>query len=234
MIIIRKSEERGHASLGWLDSYHTFSFASYHDPAHMNFYCLRVINEDRLEATGGFAPHHHRDMEIITYVLSGELAHKDSMGNQKSILPGEVQTMSAGTGVTHSEFNNVSSPTHLLQIWITPDRRGHEPSYAQKNFSKAISENFLTLAVSPTGTEGSLIIHQNAKLFIGHLRVLEKNSYALQDKRVGWVQVLKGSLELNNFKLSAGDGAGISNEAILNVKAHSDCEFLLFDLPEAT
>lgn len=230
MIEIRKATERGHFNHGWLDTYHTFSFGEYYDTRYMNFSCLRVINEDKIQEGGGFPPHPHRDMEIITYVISGELAHKDSMGNQRSILPGEFQRMSAGTGVVHSEFNNFNGTTHLLQVWITPDRSSYVPSYEQKRFVGENKSDFLTLVVSPLGERNSLKINQNVKLFLGTL-TSEVKTYALQSNRSAWLQVVKGNLELNNLPLSAGDGAGIRNEVILNFKTNSFCEFLLFDLP---
>ena len=231
MIKVRESQDRGHANHGWLDSYHTFSFGSYYDLDNISFRCLRVINEDRIEGGAGFPSHPHSDMEILTYVVSGELSHKDSMGNQETIKPGEIQRMSAGTGVVHSEFSSSENVTHLLQIWIISDKRGYSPSYQQKDFSKQCDKNCLTLAVSPDGHSDSLTIHQNMQLFIGHLLPYEKRTYAFQDKRYGWIQVVKGKMEINNTIVHAGDGVEISDEILIEMKGIDTSEFLLFDLP---
>ncbi len=225
MIRIRKAEERGHFDHGWLDTYHTFSFADYYDPEFMGFRALRVINEDRVEPGRGFGTHSHRDMEIITYVLDGELEHRDNMGTGSVIRPGEVQRMSAGTGVLHSEVNpSRSNPVHLLQIWILPDRRGIKPEYEQKTFP---NNGKLRLVASPDGAEGSLKIHQDAKLFAGN--VSDPIQYDLQPGRYGWLQVARGIVEANGQKLSAGDGAAIEDERTLSLRGHN-AEVLLFDL----
>jgi quercetin 2,3-dioxygenase len=229
MINIRKAEDRGHFNHGWLDTYHTFSFADYYDPEQMGFRALRVINDDRVEPGIGFGTHPHRDMEIITYVLDGELAHKDSMGNGSIIRPGEVQRMSAGTGVRHSEMN--PSPAqwlHLLQIWIVPDRTGITPSYEQKMFEPAERQGRLRLVASPDGADGSVTIHQDVRLYASLLDG-EEVSHALDKGRHAWLHVARGNAVVNGIELKAGDGAAISDEQSLTIKGDG-AEVLLFDL----
>lgn len=231
MVTIRKSAERGHANHGWLDSYHTFSFANYYDPAYMGFRHLRVINEDRVEAGQGFGTHPHRDMEIITYIIEGALEHKDSMGNREVIRAGEVQVMSAGTGITHSEYNPSSTePVHLLQIWILPDQAGIKPRYDQKMYSEDEKRDRLRLIASPEGREDSVVIHQNVNLYASLLQQGQKIEYSLSPDRHGWLQVVKGAITLNGQALTTGDGAAISHETQLAIAAEENSEFLLFDL----
>jgi redox-sensitive bicupin YhaK (pirin superfamily) len=231
MIQIRKSEERGHADHGWLKSYHTFSFADYYEPEFMGFRALRVINEDWVSGGEGFPPHPHRDMEIITYILSGELEHKDSMGNGSVIRPGDVQRMSAGTGVKHSEFNHSKDKTvHLLQIWITPAETGIKPGYEEKKFSLEERKNRLKLVASPNSQDGSVLIHQDAKLYASVLEAGKEVSYDLDPKRFAWIQVAEGEIEVNGKKLSAGDAAAVGEERKLTLSGKKNAEFLLFDL----
>jgi len=230
MITIRKAEDRGHFNHGWLDTFHTFSFADYHDPHHMGFRTLRVINDDRVEPGVGFGTHPHRDMEIITYVLEGELAHKDSMGNGSIIRPGEVQRMSAGTGVRHSEMN--PSPAqwlHLLQIWILPDKAGITPSYEQKFFEPAERQGRLRLVASPDGAEGSVSIHQDVRLYASLLDDQQEVTHTFADGRYGWLHIAKGDAVVNGIELKAGDGLAISGEKSLTIKGDR-AEVLLFDL----
>jgi redox-sensitive bicupin YhaK (pirin superfamily) len=230
MITIRKSEERGHVNHGWLDSHFTFSFADYYDPQHMGFRSLRVINDDIIAGGGGFGTHPHRDMEIITYILSGALEHKDSMGNGRVIRPGEVQYMAAGTGVQHSEFNHSKTePAHLLQIWITPDRKGAKPNYAEKSFANA-APGKLHLAASKTGRDGSISINQDADLFVGKLKTGDKINYSFKPNRHGWLHVAEGEIELNGLKLKSGDAAAFSAEKGILFKAESPAQTLFFDL----
>jgi redox-sensitive bicupin YhaK (pirin superfamily) len=230
MIAIRKSEERGHANHGWLDSHFTFSFADYYDPQHMGFRSLRVINDDIIAGGGGFGTHPHRDMEIITYILSGALEHKDSMGNGRVIRPGEVQYMAAGTGVQHSEFNHSpTEPAHLLQIWIVPDKKGAKPNYAEKSFAKAEGGK-LHLAVSKNGRDGSIAINQDMELFVGKLKAGDKVSYAFKPNRHAWLHVAEGQIKLNSVILNAGDGAAVSDEGKLILESISASQVLLFDL----
>jgi len=232
MIQIRKSEERGHAQHGWLDSYHSFSFASYYDPQFTGFHDLLVINEDRVNPGTGFGTHGHEDMEIVTYVLEGALEHKDSMGTGSILKPGDVQRMSAGTGVRHSEFNHSKQdPLHLLQIWITPMKEGISPSYEEKHFATEERKNQLRVVVSPEGTNGSIKIHQNASIYATLLDSGREVTHALKPGRHAWVQVAKGSLELNGKTLNAGDGAAIENEQELKLVAKNPAEALVFDLP---
>jgi redox-sensitive bicupin YhaK (pirin superfamily) len=232
MIQIRKSEERGYANHGWLEARHTFSFANYHDPRFTGFRDLLVINEDRVQAGQGFGRHPHHDMEIVTYVLEGELAHKDSMGFGSVIRPGDVQRMSAGTGVTHSEFNHSRDKLlHLLQIWITPREEGIKPGYEEKKFSVEEKTNRLCLIVSPDGEQGSLQMHQDAKIFSTVLEEGKSVAYEFKPQRYGWVQVARGSVRLNGTVLHQGDGAAISEEKKLELEAVTPAEFLLFDLP---
>jgi redox-sensitive bicupin YhaK (pirin superfamily) len=230
MIAIRKSEERGHANHGWLDSHFTFSFADYYDPQHMGFRSLRVINDDIIAGGGGFGTHPHRDMEIITYILSGALEHKDSMGNGRVIRPGEVQYMAAGTGVQHSEFNHSpTEPAHLLQIWIVPDKKGAKPNYAEKSFATAEGGK-LHLAVSKNGRDGSIVINQDVELFVGKLKAGDKVSYAFKPNRHAWLHVAEGQIKLNSVILNAGDGAAVSDEGKLILESNSASQVLLFDL----
>jgi redox-sensitive bicupin YhaK (pirin superfamily) len=231
MILIRRSNERGHANHGWLDTYHTFSFADYHDPRHMHFRALRVMNEDRVEPGQGFGTHPHRDMEIVTYVLSGALEHRDSMGNGEILRPGEFQRMSAGTGITHSEFNpSPDEPVHLYQIWLFPERKGIEPSYEQKQFADAELHNRLRVVASPDAADGSLLIHQDARSFIARLDGAVRLRHELADGRHAWLQVLRGSVALNGEDLGTSDGAAISEERVLEIQAMEDAEVMLFDL----
>lgn len=231
MLQIRRSQERGYADHGWLRSYHSFSFAGYFDPAHMGFGNLRVINEDRVAAGAGFGTHGHRDMEIISYVLSGELAHKDSMGNVESIPPGDVQRMSAGRGVMHSEFNHkADQTTHFLQIWIEPNVKGIEPGYEQKSFAEAEKRGQLRLVASPDGANGSVLVHADARLYAGLFNGNEEATLALDDKRKTYVHLVRGELEVNGQKLSGGDAAKIEGESQLRLAAGKDAEVLVFDL----
>ena len=234
MITVRPKDERGVANFGWLDSRHSFSFGSYYDPRHMGFASLRVINEDKVIPAKGFGTHGHRDMEIISYVLSGELEHRDSMGNGSVIRPGDVQRMSAGTGVRHSEFNASDiNPVHFLQIWIMPDRNGLEPSYEEKNFSSAIANNKLVLVGSVDGREGSVTIHQDVNLYLGSLNQGDRLTHQIPSNRSVWLQVVKGEIELNNRSLQAGDGAAIVDETEIAIASqNSDSEILLFDMAE--
>ena len=229
MITIRRADERGHFDHGWLNTFHTFSFADYHDPAHMGFRSLRVINEDRVAPGQGFGAHRHRDMEIVSYVLEGALAHRDSMGNSGVIRPGDVQRMSAGTGVQHGEFNgSQTEPVHFLQIWILPARRGADPDYEQKSFSTDAKRGKLCLVGSPDGREGSVTIGQDVSVYASILDG-KRIRHALDAGRSAWVQVARGELDLNGRSLSAGDGAAIEQERELDLSG-SGCEVLLFDL----
>ena len=231
MLTIRKSQERGYADHGWLKSFHSFSFAGYHDPAHMGFGNLRVINEDRVAAGAGFGTHGHKDMEIISYVMSGELAHKDSMGNIESIPPGEVQRMSAGRGVMHSEFNHKKDETtHFLQIWLLPNARGIEPGYEQKKFPDADKRGHLRLVASPDGSDGSVTVHSDARLYAGLFDGAESTSLTLDPARKSYVHLVRGELEVNGRKLSTGDAAMIEGESQLALSAGNDAEVLVFDL----
>ena len=229
MITIRKSEDRGHFDLSWLDTYHTFSFDQYHDPAHMHWRSLRVINEDRVQPAQGFPTHSHRDMEIVTYILSGALEHRDSMGNGSVIRPGDVQRMSAGTGVSHSEFNpSDTEPVHLLQIWILPQSHGLPPSYEEKHFSD--QRGRLRLIASSDGRDGSVTIHQDAQLFATVLDARQTVVHALDEKRYAWLQVARGTISLNGTELKQGDGAAVHDERELTITAEDLAEVLLFDL----
>jgi len=232
MIEVRKSEERGHANHGWLDSYHTFSFANYYDPRFVGFRDLLVINEDRIQASEGFGTHGHQNMEIITYIIEGALEHRDSMGTGSVIRSGDVQRMSAGTGVQHSEFNHSKEEiVHLLQIWIKPDKNGIKPSYEEKKFTSQGKRNQLGLIVSPNGEEGSLGINQNVNIFSTLLDEGKSIEYKLNAHRYAWIQVARGSITLNGTVLDQGDGASVSHEALLNLVAKKSSEVLLFDLP---
>ncbi|HXT62799.1 MAG TPA: pirin family protein [Pyrinomonadaceae bacterium] len=231
MITIRKSEERGHLNHGWLDTYHTFSFDQYYDPAHMHFRSLRVINEDRVASGKGFPTHSHRDMEIITYILSGALEHRDSMGNGSVIRPGDVQRMSAGTGVAHSEFNpSDSEGVHLLQIWIVPRARNLAPSYEQKAFSEDERRNRLRLVASSDGRDGSVTIQQDAELYAAILEANASLEHPITQNRYAWIQVTRGNLDVNGHALNQGDGAAVSHEPALKIIAADEAELLLFDL----
>jgi redox-sensitive bicupin YhaK (pirin superfamily) len=231
MINIRPSHERGGGDFGWLKTHHTFSFDQYHDPRFMGFRSLRVINEDWVQGGHGFPMHPHRDMEIITYVLDGALEHKDSMGNGSTIRPGDGQRMSAGTGVRHSEANSsTTEAAHLLQIWILPDRRGHEPGYEQKEFPDVEKRGKLRLIASPDGKDGSVTIHQDAKLYVSLLAPGQEVKHELASGRYAWLQVARGAVELNGKGLKQGDGAAISDEQKLAIKGTEDAEVLLFDL----
>jgi len=231
MITVRKAEERGHANHGWLNSYHTFSFANYYDPAHMGFRHLRVINEDRVRPGMGFGTHPHTDMEIISYVIDGALEHKDSLGNGSIIRPGDVQRMSAGTGITHSEYNpSPSEPVHLLQIWILPAQKGLQPSYEQKMYSAESKRGYFRLIASRDGRDGSVTVHQDMDLYATVLNAGERAVWVLRPNRHAWVQVARGEIALNGAVLKAGDGAAISEESRLAVEAKDTAEVLLFDL----
>jgi len=231
MIQVRKSNDRGHADHGWLDSHHTFSFADYYDPENMGFRALRVINEDRVQPAQGFGTHGHRDMEILSYVLDGRLAHKDSTGGGGVIRPGDVQRMSAGTGVMHSEFNaSRTDPVHFLQIWLVPDRRGITPGYEQKHFPPEQRQGQLRLIASPDAADGSLKIHQDARVYTTLLGKGDSVSHPLTPGRHAWVQVARGKVRLGDVTLSAGDGAAISDESSLQLTADEPSEVLLFDL----
>ena len=232
MITVRPQDERGVANFGWLDSRHSFSFGSYYDPKHMGFASLRVINEDKVIPAQGFGTHGHRDMEIISYVLSGELAHRDSMGNGSVIRPGDVQRMSAGTGVRHSEYNASDlNPVHFLQIWLMPDKNGLEPSYEEKNFSSVDKQGKLVLVGSPDGRDNSVTIHQDVNLYLSSLSEGDRLTYEIAEERAVWLQVIKGKVELNNRLLQAGDGAAIVDEAEIAIAGKDpDSEILLFDM----
>lgn len=231
MIILRKSSERGSTRTSWLNSQHTFSFASYHDPFHMSFGVLRVINEDTVAPSGGFPPHSHQDMEIVSYVIEGALQHKDSLGNGSIIYPGEVQLMSAGSGITHSEFNPSDGESlHFLQIWVIPNAKGLKPSYQQKNFNESRKSSGLTLLVSQDGEHESLAIHQDVKIYILDLQKDHTFSYALMPERMLWIQVAKGNVFVNDNAMQQGDGASCENKTEIEFKASEKCELLLFDL----
>ena len=231
MIALRKSQDRGHANHGWLDSYHTFSFAGYYDPREMGFGTLRVINEDRVAPGQGFGTHPHRDMEIISYVLEGALAHKDSMGTGSVIQPGDVQRMSAGTGVSHSEFNHSPKEgVHFLQIWIEPNQRGVAPGYEQKNFTREDKKGRLRLVASPDGADGSVKIHQDARVYASVLEGDDAVTHALEPGRQAYVHVARGSVQLNGTELSTGDGAKVSAEKELRLSGGQGAEVLLFDM----
>lgn len=232
MITLRKSEDRGQVDAGWLKGRHSFSFGNYYDPDHMGFRSLRVINEDRVEPASGFDSHTHRDMEIITYVFRGEVLHKDSMGNEGVIRAGEVQRMSAGTGVLHSEHNPSATETlQLLQIWIQPGQNGIPPEYEQMSLDQEDRDNRWKLVVSPDGRDGSLKIHQDAFLYAALLKPGKALSHTLKPERYGWVQVVRGDIEVNGLSMAAGDGASLAREKEIRLSAQSPAEFLLFDLP---
>lgn len=231
MLHIRHANERGHANHGWLDTWHTFSFADYYEPAQMGFRSLRVINEDRVAPGQGFGMHAHRDMEIVTIVLSGALEHRDSLGNGEVLRPGELQRMSAGTGIRHSEFNpSASEPVHLYQIWLQPNAKGLTPSYEQKAFDTAGQGNRLRLVASPDGRDGALTIHQDAELYLAALGEGTRVAHPLRPGRAAWLQVLRGSVTVNGAALHTSDGVAISAESTLTIEAASAAEILLFDL----
>jgi quercetin 2,3-dioxygenase len=230
-MVIRRSNERGHANHGWLDSFHTFSFADYHDPAHMGFRALRVINEDRVSPGQGFGTHGHRDMEIISYVLEGELEHEDSLGTGAVVRPGEVQRMSAGTGVRHSEFNpSASEPLHFLQIWIVPASRGTAPSYEQRAFAEGERRGKLRLVAAPDGRDGSVTVNQDVRLYAGLFDGGETARHELSPGRHAWVHVARGSVALDGTRLQAGDAAAVSAAGPLELTGGQGAEVLLFDL----
>ena len=227
---IRKSNDRGHAHHGWLKSHHTFSFADYYDPRFMGFSDLRVINEDYIQGGMGFGSHPHRDMEIITYVIKGSLRHKDSMGNEAVIRPGEVQHMSAGTGVVHSEHSDNQDENHLLQIWIMPEKLGIKPQYGQKNFAEQFDNNKKTLVVSRDGRDGSIQINQDADLYVSRLKPNDELPFSLRADRKMWVQVVKGDIRINGSDLSTGDALAVEDGGALKFESLTDSEFLIFDL----
>lgn len=232
MLTIRKSEDRGHADHGWLQSRFSFSFAEYHDPAHIHFGPLRVINDDYIAPGQGFGTHGHKDMEIVTYVLEGAVAHKDSLGNAGNIVPGEVQRMSAGRGIMHSEFNpNAGQRTHLLQIWIIPDRTGGSASYEQKAYDASEKRGKLRLVASPDGAEGSVTIQQNARMYAGLFDGDESSTHTLVAGRLAYVHVARGAVTVNGVALNEGDAVKIENEASVRIDKGSQAEVLLFDLP---
>jgi redox-sensitive bicupin YhaK (pirin superfamily) len=234
MNTIRRSNERGHADHGWLNSYHSFSFADYFDPNHVEFGPLRVINEDRVAAGGGFGTHPHRDMEIISYVLDGELAHKDSMGNGSTIRPGDVQRMTAGTGVRHSEFNpSPKNPVHFLQIWIQPNATGIEPSYEEKHFAESEKRGRLRLIASPDAAAGSVLIHQDAKLYAGLFDGNESATLELQRGRRGYIHVARGEVRVNGSELSTGDALKLTDVSTVTIQDGKRAEVLVFDLPNS-
>jgi hypothetical protein len=231
MIMVRASEQRGHFNHGWLDTYHTFSFADYHDPEHMHFRALRVINEDVVAPGQGFGTHPHRDMEIITYVLDGALEHRDSLGNGSIIRPGDGQRMSAGSGILHSEFNpSPMDPVHLLQIWILPEQKGIEPSYEQKAFSPEDKQGKWKVIAERIPADGAVTIHQDVKLSVASLEAGGQITYALAKGRHAWIQIARGSVTLNGTALKQGDGAAVSQETELAITAGQASEILLFDL----
>src|SRR5438552_9465559 len=231
MIRVRRANERGHAQHGWLESYHTFSFADYYDPRFMGFRALRVINEDRVQPGQGFPTHSHRDMEIISYVLEGALEHRDSLGNGSIIRPGDVQRMSAGTGVTHSEFNpSATEPVHFLQIWITPDEQDLKPSYEQRTIAPAELQDTLRLVAATDGGDDAVTIHQDAKVFASRITAGASLTHKLGPGRHAWIQVIDGVLKFNGLSLTSGDGAAVSDEGQLRLDALAPSHFVLFDL----
>ncbi len=230
-IRVRRAAERGHARYDWLDTWHTFSFDTYYDPAHMSFRSLRVINEDRVQPGKGFGMHGHRDMEIITYVLEGALEHRDSLGTGSVLRPGEFQRMSAGTGIRHSEFNpSPTEPVHLYQIWLLPEQKGLAPSYEQKAFPEAERRGRLRLVASPDAQDGSLLIHQDARVYLSTLDADQEIEHELKPGRHAWLQVLRGSVALNGQLLETSDGAAITGERAVSVRATAPSEIMLFDL----
>ena len=231
MLTLRKAQDRGYADHGWLKSFHSFSFADYFDPAQMGVGNLRVINEDRIAPGTGFGSHSHRDMEIVSYVLEGALGHKDSIGNGASIVPGEVQRMSAGTGIAHSEFNHAADrTTHFLQIWLLPNRQGIEPGYEQKTFADADKRGRLRLVASPDGRDGSVTIHANASMYAGLIDGAERAELALDSTRLGYVHAVRGQVSVNGQALQAGDAARLDGESRVVLDRGRDAEVILFDL----
>lgn len=231
MFQIRRATERGHGAHGWLDTWHTFSFSDYHDPAHMGFRSLRVINEDWIAAGQGFGTHPHRDMEIVTYVLEGQLQHRDSMGNGEIIHASEFQHMTAGSGITHSEFNpSPSAPTHLYQIWLFPRQKGLKPTYSQRVFPAPEKRNRLRVVASPDGADGSLTIQQDARIFLGEWDEKAVLPHRFEPGRHGWLQVLRGTVRLGEHELGAGDGVAISDEPSIEIHGGQPGEVMLFDL----
>jgi redox-sensitive bicupin YhaK (pirin superfamily) len=231
MIRVRKAAERGHFNHGWLDTYHTFSFGDYYDPAHVSFRSLRVVNDDRVQPGQGFGMHGHRDMEIVTYVLEGALAHQDSLGNGSIIRAGELQRMTAGTGVRHSEFNPSDKEwVHFYQIWLLPDRKGLAPGYEQRSLGEEEKRGRFRLAASPDGADGSLTIHQDARLYLASLLPGQAVSHSLQPGRAAWLQVLRGRVDFLGHDLAAGDGVALTGENAVAVQAPVPSEVLLFDL----
>ena len=231
MLKVRRAKARGYADHGWLKSYHTFSFAGYVDPEHMGFRSLRVMNEDQVAASRGFGTHAHNDMEIVSYVLDGELEHKDSMGNGEVLRPGEFQRITAGSGITHSEFNpSPDRSTHFYQIWLLPERDGLEPSYEQKRFDPAGRKNRLQLVASRGAREDSLLIHQDANIYLADIEKANQLVYGLPDQRHAWLQVLRGSVDVQRESLEAGDAIAASEIAELEIQATTDAEIMLFDL----
>lgn len=231
MIRVRKAQERGHADHGWLDTYHTFSFSDYQDPEHMRFRSLRVMNEDVVQPGQGFGTHPHLDMEIVTYVLEGALEHKDSMGHGEVLRAGEFQRMSAGTGITHSEFNpSESEPVHLYQIWLFPERKGIEPSYEQKRFADSEQQNQLRLVASPQAEQGALLIHQDARIYLSQIDQGKAVTYEPAEGRHVWLQVLRGAVLLNGEPLATSDGAAVSDLQELTIQSTDNAEIMLFDL----
>lgn len=232
MIIIRDHERRGHTNISWLNSYHTFSFGNFHDPNNMGFGALRVINDDRVAPGGGFGQHSHRDMEIITYVLEGALEHNDSLGNGSIIVPGDVQRMSTGTGITHSEFNaSKSEPVHFLQLWIIPDTQYITPSYEQKHFSLREHQGRLRIIGDRFGTDGAVTIHQDVRLYAGQIAKGESLSHEITDGYRAWLHVARGMVRLNGLELREGDGAAITDELQIHLETDHQAEVLLFELP---
>lgn len=231
MIAVRKGRDRGHANHGWLDTHYTFSFADYYDPRFMGFRTLRVMNEDRIEAGQGFGTHPHKDMEIVTYILDGKLEHRDSLGTGSVIERGELQRITAGTGVLHSEFNaSPTEPVHLYQIWLLPERRGLKPEYEQKQIDLSEARGAWRLVASPEGSAGGLTIHQDARILVSSLGDGGALTYSLEPGRHAWLQVLRGRVDLGGESLAAGDGAAISDETELNLLSHDASELMLFDL----
>jgi quercetin 2,3-dioxygenase len=230
---VRRAAERGHAQYDWLDTWHTFSFDSYYDPAQMGFRALRVINEDRVQPGRGFGMHGHQDMEIITYVLAGSLEHRDSLGTGSVIHAGELQHMTAGSGIRHSEFNPSSTePVHLYQIWLLPGKKGLTPGYEQKTFSHAEKQGRFQVVASPDGQDGSLVIHQDARIYLASLQAGQEIGYALPAGRHAWLQVLRGAVDLNGQSLATSDGVAVNNETNLTLRAKEASEVMLFDLAQ--
>lgn len=230
-IRLRRAADRGHTNYDWLDTWHTFSFNAYHDPAHMGFRSLRVINEDWVAPGKGFGMHGHRDMEIMTYVLEGALEHRDSLGTGSVLHPGEFQRMSAGTGIRHSEFNpSENQPVHLYQIWFLPNEKGLAPSYEQKAFAEEERQGRLRLVASPDARDGSLLIHQDARVYLAKLDADQEIQHELQPGRSAWLQVLRGSVVLNGHSLATSDGAAVSDETVLSIRPSEPSDVLLFDL----